>query len=121
MSLNFASGRRLRDGFLRPPLGSALLHQQDSLERRDAARAELAPRRPPELLEGLRRRPRGAVDACGQHRIERVGDVDDPGTERDLLSLEPIGVPRTVVTLVVVTDRRDGVDQEAEAIDDART
>src|SRR5438046_1810281 len=66
------------------------LDRQDPLERRDAARAELAAGGAAELLQRLRGGPSGPVDARRQHRVERVGDVDDAGAERDLLPLEPV-------------------------------
>src|SRR5206468_1776585 len=59
------------------------------------------------------------VDARREHRVERVGDVDDAGAERDLLALEPVGVASAVEALVMVPDRGYRVVQEAEAVDDA--
>ena len=43
---------------------------------------DFAPHLGERLLDGAGR----AVDAGRQHRVERVGDVDDPGAERDLLA-----------------------------------
>jgi len=42
-------------------------------------------------------------------------------TERNVVAGEPVGVPRSVEPLVVMADRRHGVAQEAEAVDDRRT
>ena len=42
--------------------------------------------------EGLLRRHRVAVVALGGHRFEEVGHGDDLGTQRDILSLESLGV-----------------------------
>src|SRR3954471_18181358 len=70
------------------------LERQDPLQSGDAARAELAPSRAPQLVERLAGRAGGAVDAGGEHRVEGVGDVDDPRAERDLLALEAIRVAR---------------------------
>ena len=95
------------------------VERQDPLERRDAARAELGARGLAELRERLVERPCGAVDARRQHRVERVGDVDDAGAERDLLAPQPVGVARAVEALVVVADRRDRVAEESEPVDDA--
>ena len=96
------------------------LERQDPLERADAARAELGAGGAAELGERLLERPGGAVDPRRQHRVERVGDVDDAGAERDLLVPEPVGVAGAVEALVVMADRRHGVAEEAEAVDDAR-
>ena len=79
--------------------------RQDPLEGRDAARAELGARGVAKLCERLVERPGGAVDAGREHRVERVGDVDDAGAKRDLLALEPVRIARAVEALVVVADR----------------
>ena len=54
----------------------------------------------------LGRQRRHAVGAGGRHRLERVGDVEDPGELRDLVADQPIRVARAVVPLVVVADDR---------------
>jgi hypothetical protein len=46
------------------------------------------------------------VRACRRHGLEGVGHVEDPGELGDLVADEAIGVPRTVVPLVVVPDDR---------------
>ena len=61
--------------------------------------AQLAER----LLGGQRRHP---VGPGGGHRLERVGDVEDPGELRDLVADQPVRVARAVVPLVVVADDR---------------
>src|SRR3954464_8524989 len=66
------------------------LDRKDPLESGDAARAELGAGGAPELLERLRGRPCGTVDARREHRVERIGDVDDPGAERDVLPTQPV-------------------------------
>src|SRR3954471_15265039 len=53
------------------------LEREDALQRTDAARAELRACGPTKLAEGLGSRARRAVDPRRQHRVERVGDVDD--------------------------------------------
>src|SRR6266550_958104 len=62
------------------------LERQDPLQGAHAARAELGAGRTAKLLEGLCGRAGGAVDACRQHRDERVGHVDDPGAESDSIA-----------------------------------
>src|SRR5206468_3012070 len=49
----------------------------------------------------------GAVGPRRGHRLERVGDVEDPRPERDVLALEAVGIARAVEPLVVVADDRD--------------
>src|SRR6266545_1402286 len=95
------------------------LQRQDPLERGHAARAELSPGRAAQLLQRLGGRPGCTVDTGREHRVERVGYVDDAGAERDVLAAEPVRIPGPVEALVVVSDRRDGVVEEAEAVDDA--
>src|SRR4029077_12998947 len=94
------------------------LERQDPLKGCDAAWAELGARRPPELLQRLCGGPGGPVDACREHGVERVRDMDDAGSERNVLAVQPVRVTRAVEALVVVADGRHGVVQEAEAVDD---
>src|ERR687887_498332 len=111
--------RSLCDG-LRHRVAEDRLERKDPLERGDGARAELGAGGAAKLLDRLVRRPRRAIDARRQHRVERVGDVDDARAERDLLALDPVRVAGAVPALVVVADRRHRVLEEAEAVDDAR-
>ena len=46
--------------------------------------------------------------------------MDDPGAERDLFPKQPVGIAGSVEALVVMPDRRDGVGEEAEAVDNLR-
>ena len=48
--------------------------------------------------ESNRRRQAGLIRG---HRIEGVAAGDDPGDQRDLLSGQPVGVPRAVKALVM--------------------
>src|SRR4029077_11244906 len=95
------------------------LEGQDPLQSRDAAWAELGACRPSELLQRLCGGPGGPVDARREHGVERVRDMDDASSERDVLALQPVRVTRAVEALVVVADGRHGVVQKAEAVDDA--
>jgi hypothetical protein len=45
---------------------------------------------------------------------------DHAGAERNLLAFPHVRVAGAVEALVVVTDRRDGIGEESEAVDDAR-
>ena len=101
-------------------VGEHGVHGEHALERRDAARAELAACGPPQLGERVLGRAGAAVDAGREHRVERVGDVDDPRAERDVLPAQPVRVAGAVEALVVVLDRRHGVAEEAEPVDDPR-
>src|SRR5437763_4594877 len=114
------SGGELRAGS--PWDGSGdVLDREDPLESRDAALAELAPGSATELADRLHGRPRRMVDARRQHRVERVGDVNDPRAERNFLSLEAVWIAGAVEPFVVVADGGHGVVQEAEAVDDPRS
>ena len=97
------------------------VERQNPLERRDATRTELGGCGVAELGERLVERPRGLVDAGRQHRVERVGDMDDPRAERDLLALQTVGVAGAVEALVMVADCRNGVSEEAEPVDNPCT
>ena len=46
--------------------------------------------------------------------------MDDARPQRDLLPGQPVRVARPVPAIVVVADGRDGVAEEAEAVDDPR-
>ena len=79
------------------------LERQDPLEGGDAARAELrCPRARRSSSSASVGGPGGPVDAGREHRVERVGDVDDPRAERDLLALEAVRIAGAVEALVVV-------------------
>ena len=71
------------------------------------------------MLERLLDRALGLIDAGREHRVERVGDVDDAGAQRNVLAGKAVRVAATVPTLVVVANRRHGVGEEAESLDDA--
>ena len=95
-----------------------MLAGEQLLERRDAPGAELGARG---LAQLVQRGVEGAgrtVDAGREHRVEGVGDVDDPRAERDVLAREAVGIAGAVEALVVMADRRDGVAEEAQAVDD---
>ena len=67
---------------------------QQALERLDAAGAELGIDALPELLGHCPASRSGcAVDAGGEHGVERVGDVDDAGAKRNLISNETVRIP----------------------------
>ena len=79
--------------------------------RRTASRSSGAARRPRRA-----RVPPRAVGAVGGHRVERVGDEDDPRAERDVLARQAVRVAAAVPGLVVVADPR--VDRrDAEALE----
>ena len=69
------------------------------------------------LLGGQRRHP---VGPRGGHRLERVGDVEDPGQPRDLVTQQPVRVARAVVPLVVMADDRQLRRQLRDRRDDLR-
>ena len=61
-----------------------------------------------QLLHRRVGRDRRAIGSVGRHRLEGVGDEDDPRLERDLGAGEPAGVTAAVPVLVVMED--PGVD-----------
>ena len=88
---------------------------QVRLERVDYARVELRAAAAVELLQGLRGGTPATVRAVGEHRLEGVGDGDDPGLERDLLAPQPEGVAVTVEPFVVSQDRGTQVGEAGTA------
>src|SRR5918999_2048159 len=87
---------------------------EQPLERGHAPGAELRARPAPELLERLVRGSSRAVDPRCQHRVERVGHVDDARPERDVLTCKPVRVAGAVEAFVMMADGGHGVVQEAE-------
>ena len=79
-------------------------------ERAEDLGIELRARDAAHLGEDLGARARGAVDAVRAHRVEGVGDRDDPGEERDVAAGEAVRVATAVEALVVV----------AHAVEDGR-
>ena len=59
-----------------------------------------------------------AIDAVARHGIERVGDREDPGLERDLLAREMIGISCPVQALVVVPHSGQDVVQLLQVLED---
>src|SRR3989442_12225266 len=53
-----------------------------------------------------------AIGAVARHRIQRVGDGEDPRSERDLLGREPVRIAVAVPALVVRAD-----DAQARALE----
>ena len=66
----------------------------------------------------LRRQRRHPVGPGGRHRLERVGHVQDPGQQRDLVADQAVRVARPVVPLVVVADDRQLARQPLDLLDD---
>ena len=73
-----------------------------------AARAELLTDPGSELVNRLEHRPRPTVCTVGDHRVERVYNVDDPREDGNLLAGESPWVPGPVEMLMVVAHRGDG-------------
>src|SRR5437764_4125029 len=66
----------------------------------DDLRVELRACTAGELGQRVARREAAAVHAVGRHRVERVGDEDGPGAERNCRAGESAGVPGAVPALV---------------------
>ena len=76
------------------------------------------PDRLTELVERALERAARSVDARVHHRVERVRDMDDPRSERNLDLGQARRIAGAVEVLVVMADRRDGVCEKAESADD---
>ena len=72
---------------------------------------------PQDLVDLVGSQP-SPVGSVAGHGVERVGDREDPGLERDLFAGEMIGVTRAVVTFVVVSDARKDVMELPEVVQD---
>ncbi len=81
----------------------------------DHAGVELGAGAAGEFLEGGADGPGAAVGAGGGHRVEGVGDGDDPCALGDLGPRQPVRVAAAVEPFVVVEDGGAGLLQEADA------
>src|SRR5437867_247924 len=88
------------DRFLTPRRAPALLDAHLD-ERFDDDRVELSAGIRAELAERVLWSERDAIRSRARHRVVRVGDRDDLGSEGDLAALEPVRVARAVEVLVV--------------------
>src|SRR4029077_3643576 len=91
-----------------------------ALEGVDAHLAEVASPAPVNLVHCDLEAQSLAVEALGRHRVERVGDVDDPCGERDLVSQEAVGIAAPVGPLVVMANAWHNLAEEAGLLDDPR-
>ena len=76
---------------------------------------------PVAALDHLARRAiadRGAVGAVAGERVERVGEREHAGRERDLLAGQAVRVAAAVPALVVVADQRPRGLEERDLADD---
>jgi len=77
---------------------------QVRFERLDAPRVELRARAAVQLLQRGGGAARTLVGPVGGHGVERVGDQEDAGGERDRVTAEPVRVAAAVEALVGVPD-----------------
>ena len=79
-------------------------------QRIDDLRVELCPGVSPQLVDRKLLAGRAAIRAVRGHRLECVGDMDDPRLEWDVLIGYPVGITAAVDALVVVANpaRLDG-------------
>src|SRR6185369_13259441 len=89
-------------------------------ERVDAQLTEVRAAAAANLLERLLEAALLAVEALRGHRVEGVGDMDDPRDERDLVTEQAVGIAPAVHALVVVADARNDLVEVAEPLDDPR-
>ena len=78
-------------------------------EERDELRIELRAGMPAELVDRCLVGHRPLVRPVVDHRVVRVGDRDNPGSERDVVPAQPERVAMTRIAFVVVEDDRNGV------------
>src|SRR5205085_862838 len=83
-----------------------------SAEGVDDTRIELPPGLREDLVAGLLPRTGRAVRAVARDRVERVGDREDAGGERDVLPLEAVGIPRADPALVMMAHDREPLARE---------
>ncbi len=86
-------------------------------ERGDHTGVELGARAPLQFGDGHLDRPGPAVGAGGGHRVEGVGDGDDPGALGDLGADQAVRVAAAVEAFVVVQDRGAGLAEEGDPAD----
>src|SRR2546430_1772733 len=99
-----------------------LLHQtaiENCEEELHQMRVPLLPHARAHAPQGLLALKAGSIGAIADHRIPRVGDGGDAGTEWYVLAGEVVGVTGAVHPLVVVTDDREEVGDAAEREADA--
>src|SRR5919201_4210290 len=82
-------------------LRAGFLAFEDSAQGVHAGGVELRPGGPDELGERLGRRPGRPVSARLDHRLEGVGDRNDPCSEWDLFATQSVRVAGAVETLVM--------------------
>ena len=83
------------------------------------AASSCTPARRRRIGHRLERRPPRLIAAVAGDRVVGVGDGDDARAERDVVALEPVGVARAVVALVVVAHHRADPRQQLDVGDDA--
>jgi hypothetical protein len=93
---------------------------EQAQERLGHLRIELRARVLVDLGHDRLERERLAVGAIARHRLDRVGDEDDPARQRDLVAAQPVGVAAVgaVEPLVVVAHARRHVAQELDRLED---
>ena len=67
-------------------------------------RVELAARFPLQFQQHFIARYRAAVGALRNHGIDRIRDVQNPGGKRDILSGKALGIPLSVIPLMMLVD-----------------
>src|SRR3954465_4182183 len=96
------SGRSAEGGVRGEQLADQLgLALEAGVQRRDDARAELGAGLAIDLREGVAERPTGPGGPGGGHGIERVGDRQDAGGQRDLLAGQTVRIAAAREALVV--------------------
>jgi hypothetical protein len=95
-----------------PQSGDADVH-----ERPDQFRVELGAGATPDLADRVLEAGPLAIGAVGGHRVQGVGQGEDPGPDVDLLAEESPGVALAVEALLVAEDDRRRGAEEGDALD----
>ena len=76
---------------------------------------------PPELLQRIAGAARGAVGARAGDGVERVGHVNDPREQRNLVPAQAVRIALAIRPLVMELDDRQMLREERHRAQDARS
>src|ERR671919_2297175 len=89
-------------------------------EHADDLRVELRAGPGSDLAERAFDPHRSSIGPVARHGVEGICDREDPRRQGDVVASKPVGIPRAVEPLVMVTDQLDGRGEEGHWGDDLR-
>ena len=92
--------------------------EEDLAREQREVRIELRSRVQHHVVDRLLERHRQPVRPDRRHRVDRVGDREQPCCPRDVFAAQPVRVPAAVPSFVVVTDDLSDTVGEPERSDD---